>query len=92
MSVGEFSRSLELNAFSRRLSLTGAGIPEGIAMIKIDGLPFKTRVPLTAWITAGLLTLLSIVASAVHVTPASDRAVSASALAEINAHQASMNW
>ncbi len=63
-------------------------------MIKIDGLPFKTRIPLTAWITAGLLTLLSIVSSAVHVIPASDHAVSASAqpISEIDAHQASMNW
>ena len=63
-------------------------------MTKIGSLPFKTRVPVAAWIIAGLLTLLSIVSAAVHVIPASDRAVSASAqpISEIDAHQASMNW
>ena len=29
-------------------------------MIKINGIPIKTRVPLTVWAIAGLLTLVSI--------------------------------
>ena len=35
-------------------------------MIKIGGLPVKTRVPLAVWAFAGLLTLLSVVSSTVH--------------------------
>lgn len=63
-------------------------------MIKIGGLPVKTRVPGTAWIIAGLLTLLSIVSSAVQDIPPSERAIAASAQPSQgkDAHQASVSW
>jgi hypothetical protein len=35
-------------------------------MIKIGGLPVKTRVPLAVWVFAAFLTLLSVVSSTVH--------------------------
>jgi len=35
-------------------------------MIKIGGLPVKTRVPLAVWAFAGFLTLVSMVSSTVH--------------------------
>jgi hypothetical protein len=38
-------------------------------MIKIGGLPVKTRVPLPGWILAGALTLLSIASSLTHLAP-----------------------
>jgi hypothetical protein len=38
-------------------------------MIKIDGLPVKTRVPLPVWILAGVFTLLSIASSLTHKAP-----------------------
>lgn len=42
------------------------------AMINITGtVPVKTRLPLTAWVLARLVTLFSIVSSLVHVAPAS---------------------
>ena len=65
-------------------------------MIKITGsVPVKTRLPLTAWVLAGLVTLFSMVSSLVHVTPASNQAVSLSEQVTVStkeAHQASVNW
>jgi hypothetical protein len=43
-------------------------------MVKIAGsVPLKTRLPLTAWVLAGLVALFSTVSSLVHVAPASDQ-------------------
>jgi hypothetical protein len=65
-------------------------------MIKITGsVPVKTRLPLTAWVLAGLVTLFSVVSSLVHVTPASNQALSVSEQVTVSAkeaHQASVNW
>jgi len=46
----------------------GPGHTEGIAMSKTTGIPVKTRLPLTAWVLAGLVTLFSLVSALVHVT------------------------
>jgi hypothetical protein len=62
-------------------------------MIKITGgVPVKTRLPLTAWVLAGLVTLFSMVSSLVHVTPASSQAVSEQAVPVKEAHQAVVSW
>lgn len=64
-------------------------------MIKITGsVPIKTRLPLTAWVLAGLVTLFSMVSSLVHVAPAPNQAVSLSeqAVPVKEAHQASVSW
>jgi len=65
-------------------------------MIKIAGsVPVKTRLPLTAWVLAGLVTLFSVVSSLVHVTPASNQALSVSQQVTVpakEAHQASVSW
>ena len=65
-------------------------------MIKIAGsVPVKTRLPLTAWVLAGLVTLFSMVSSLVHVTPASNQALSFSEQVTVpakEAHQASVSW
>lgn len=65
-------------------------------MIKITGSPLvKTRLPLTAWVLAGLVTLFSMVSSLVHVAPASDQALSLSEQVLVptkKAHQASVSW
>jgi xanthine/uracil permease len=65
-------------------------------MIKIAGsVPVKTRLPLTAWVLAGLVTLFSVVSSLVHVPPASNQALSVSEQVTVSAkeaHQASVNW
>ena len=57
-------------------------------MITIASVPVKTRVPLTAWVIAGLLTFVSLASTLTHTAPgvmvADQRAVA------IN-HQASMN-
>ena len=37
-------------------------------MSKTTGIPVKTRLPLTAWVLAGLVTLFSLVSALVHVT------------------------
>ena len=66
-----------------------------IAMIKRAGsVPVKTRLPLTAWVLAGLVTLFSMVSSLVHVT-ASNQALSLSEQVTVpakEAHQASVSW
>ena len=57
-------------------------------MITIASVPVKTRIPLTAWVIAGLLTLVSLASTLTHTAPgvmvADQRPVA------IN-HQASMN-
>ena len=47
-------------------------------MTTLGNLPIKTRVPLKAWVFAGLMTVFSIVSSLMHVAPTQDRAPSAS--------------
>jgi hypothetical protein len=37
-------------------------------MSKTTGIPVKTRLPLTAWVLAGLVTICSLVSALVHVT------------------------
>ena len=62
-------------------------------MIKITGgVPVKTRLPLTAWVLAGLVTLFSMVSSLVHLAPVSNQAVSLSEQPVKEAHQASVSW
>jgi hypothetical protein len=63
-------------------------------MIKlIGGVPAKTRVPLTAWTFAGLLTLLSLASSLLHFA-AGPADLSASALEQVtsSARHASASW
>ena len=57
-------------------------------MTIIAGVPVKTRVPLTAWVIAGLLTLMSLTSTLTHT--ASGFMVADQNAAAIN-HQASMN-
>jgi len=58
-------------------------------MIKIAGVPpFKSRVPITAWVLAGLVTLFSIASSLMHVAPSSAVADQGR---EPRAHHASVN-
>lgn len=58
-------------------------------MIKITGrIPVKTRLPLTAWVLAGLVTLFSMVSSLVHVTPAPSQALSLSEQVTVPAKEA----
>jgi len=65
-------------------------------MIKITGgVPVKTRLPLTAWVLAGLVTLFSMVSSLVHLAPVSNQALSVSEQVTVSAkeaHQASVSW
>jgi hypothetical protein len=65
-------------------------------MIKITGsVPVKTRLPLTAWVFAGLVTLFSMVSSFVHVAPTSNPTQSLSEQATVpvkEAHKASVGW
>ena len=44
-------------------------------MTTLRNLPIKTRVPLKAWIFAGLMTVFSIVSSLMHVAPTHDRGI-----------------
>jgi hypothetical protein len=45
-------------------------------MFKTPGIPVKTRLPLTAWVLAGLVVLFSLVSSLVRVTAAPELTVS----------------
>jgi len=45
-------------------------------MSKTTGIPVKTRLPLTAWVLAGLVTLCSLVSALMHVTNIPERTVS----------------
>jgi hypothetical protein len=64
-------------------------------MVKIATVRVKTRVPLTAWVVAGVMTLFSIVSSLVQIAPAS---IAIQALSEQaprpakQTYQASVNW
>ena len=44
-----------------------AGNPRDIPMIKLDGVPVKTRLPVSAWALAPLVTLFSLLSSLVGV-------------------------
>jgi hypothetical protein len=70
------------------------GVFEGkFAMITIGGVPVKTRVPLTAWAFAGVLTLLSLSSSLVQLVSGSvQSAASPATHAETAAHQARVIW
>ncbi len=58
-------------------------------MIKMEGAPrFKSRVPMTAWVFAGLVTIFSIGSSLSHVVPSSAVADQGR---EPKAHHASVN-
>ena len=57
-------------------------------MTTIASVPVKTRVPLTAWIVAGLLTLVSLASTLTHTAPGF---VVADQRALVINHQASMN-
>jgi hypothetical protein len=57
-------------------------------MITIGRIPVKTRVPLTVWVLAGLLTLFSIASSLMHIAPSSAVADQGR---EPRAHHASVN-
>ena len=57
-------------------------------MITIASVPVKTRVPLTAWVIAGLLTLVALASTPTHTAP--DFMVADQRAVVIN-HQASMN-
>ena len=57
-------------------------------MITIAGVPVKTRVPLSAWVIAGLLTLVSLGSTLTHTAP--DFMVADQSAVTIN-HQTSMN-
>ena len=45
-------------------------------MFKTAGIPVKTRLPLTAWVVAGLVVLFSLASSLVRVTTTPELAVS----------------
>jgi hypothetical protein len=66
-------------------------------MNRIGRFPFKSRVPLTAWAFAGLVTLLSILSSLVDVAVGPDQHLSASASKHVTTtakevRHASVNW
>jgi hypothetical protein len=63
-------------------------------MIKITGsVPVKTRLPLMAWVVAGLVTLFSMVSSLVHIAPNQTQSLSEQAAVPVKeAHQASVSW
>ena len=65
-------------------------------MNPLGNLPIRTRVPVKAWVFAGLMTVFSLVSTLVHVAPASSRALSASweqpTRSAMDAYHASVNW
>jgi hypothetical protein len=65
-------------------------------MIKITGsVPVKTRLPLTAWVLAGFVSLFSVMSSLMHVAPASNQTSSLSEQETVpakEARQASVSW
>jgi hypothetical protein len=44
-----------------------AGNPRDIPMTKLDGVPVKTRLPVSAWALAALVTLFSLLSSLVAI-------------------------
>ena len=65
-------------------------------MKTLGNLPIRSRVPVTAWVFAGLITVFSLVSTLVHVALAPSRALSASwqqpLRSAMDAYQASVNW
>jgi hypothetical protein len=65
-------------------------------MIKMPaGFPVKTRLPLMAWLLAGVVTLFSMASSLVHNAPASNHFQLSAEQATISLkeiHEASVNW
>ena len=65
-------------------------------MNTLGNLPIRTRVPVKAWVFAGLMTLFSLVSSLVHLAPAPSRALSASweqpPGSAMDAYHAGVNW
>ena len=64
-------------------------------MIKIANVQVKTRLPLTAWVLAGVVILFSMLSSLAHIAPASNHLQSVSEQVTVSAkeiHQASVNW
>jgi hypothetical protein len=61
---------------------------------KTTGIPVKTRLPLTAWVLAGLVTLFSLVSALVHVTTTIPELTASVADQETPkaAHRADSNW
>jgi hypothetical protein len=57
-------------------------------MITMANVPVRTRVPLTAWVIAGLLTLVSLASTLTHTAPGF--MVADQRMVVVN-HQASMN-
>ena len=57
-------------------------------MITIASVPIKTRVPLTLWVIAGLLTLVSLASTLTHTVPGF---IMPDHRAMVINHQASMN-
>jgi hypothetical protein len=61
-------------------------------MTHITGVPVKTRLPLMAWMLAGLITLFSTVSSLLHFVPASNQTQMLLGQATVQVRQASVNW
>ena len=65
-------------------------------MNTLGNLPIRTRVPVKAWVFAGLVTVFSLVSTLVHMAPAPSRALSASweqpTSSAMDAYHVSMNW
>ena len=57
-------------------------------MITIAGVPVNTRVPLTAWVIAGVLMLVSLASTLTHIAPS---VMVADQRVVVSVHQASMN-
>jgi hypothetical protein len=66
----DFVKSL-LEQFIRTRRFAGQTFLEGIHMAKI---PIKTRLPLEAWLAAGIMTLFSLVSTIMHAPTTSDSA------------------
>jgi hypothetical protein len=60
-------------------------------MTKITGIPVKTRLPLMAWMLAGLITLFSTVSSLLHFAPAENQTQLLLGQAPVQVRQASVN-
>ena len=86
--------SLEPNALHAVIAARMGPLKGNIAMIRtIHGVPVKTRVPLTAWAFAGILTLLSLSSSLLHFASGrADFSALSSHHAATKAHHASLGW
>ncbi len=66
-------------------------------MNTLGNLPIKTRVPLKAWVIAGLMTVFSVVSSLMPVAPTQPQTLSASTVGKLTISardtlHASLNW